>query len=189
MYVTVPSRVPSHRRIISAFLGIAIITTFATACGGYKNTSDASPTRAPTAAVATLLVTAPPGRTAAPAGSAPSARTPETVTTVARTTPIVVAAPTVAAPTTAPPTATSQAQSPGSEVAPGMQLFTNNGCIACHGADLRGGIGPSLAGRTPDDLTEDRIRTQIANGGNGMPPFPALGPAEINVLIALIRSS
>ena len=57
---------------------------------------------------------------------------------------------------------------------PGHQLFIANGCTVCHADDLSGGIGPALAGRTVEDLTEERIRQQLGEGGNGMPPFPDL---------------
>ena len=110
------------------------------------------------------------------------------MTTVAPTTPIVIETPTEAATKTPAPTA-APTEGAGDGVEAGRQLFTDNGCVACHGADLSGGIGPALAGRGPDSLTEDRIRTQIANGGNGMPPFAFLTTEQVDELIALIRAS
>ena len=70
----------------------------------------------------------------------------------------------------------------------GKELFTANGCIACHAADLSGGIGPKLAGRTTADLTEDRIRSQVRNGGNGMPAFEKITDQQLADIIAFIRS-
>ena len=134
-----------------------------------------------------MLATVPPGRAEAPVASPPSPRTPETITTVAPTTPIVIMTPTEAA-TDTPASTAKPDEGDGDEVDAGQQLFTENGCLACHGADLSGGIGPALAGRTQEDLTEDRIRTQLANGGNGMPAFGHLEPDQVNTLIALIRS-
>jgi cytochrome c550 len=110
------------------------------------------------------------------------------MTTVAPTTPVVVETPTDAATATAAPT-TEPTAGAGDGVEAGRELFASNVCSACHGTDLSGGIGPALAGRTPEDLTEDRIRTQIAEGGNGMPVFPTLTPEQVDQLIALIRAS
>ena len=76
----------------------------------------------------------------------------------------------------------------GSDPAAGRQLFEQNGCIACHGANLQGVVGPRLAGRTVADLTEDRMRTQIRNGGGRMPSFAQLGHEEVTHIIAFIRS-
>ena len=80
------------------------------------------------------------------------------------------------------PTAT-----PPSDLSPGHQLFIDNGCTVCHGEDLSGGIGPALACRTPEDLPEDRIRQQLGEGGNGMPPFTDLTEEQIGQLITFIR--
>lgn len=46
-------------------------------------------------------------------------------------------------------------------------------CLACHGADLSGGIGPSLKG-VMDNLGEDEFKNILKNGKNSM---PALGAA------------
>ncbi len=78
---------------------------------------------------------------------------------------------------------------PPSDLSPGHQLFVANGCFVCHAEDLSGGIGPALAGRTVDDLTEERIRQQLGEGGNGMPPFSDLTEVQIGQLITFIRSS
>ena len=76
----------------------------------------------------------------------------------------------------------------GGDPAAGRQLFEQNGCIACHGANLQGVVGPRLAGRTRANLTEDRMRTQIRTGGGRMPSFAQLSDAEITQIIAFIRS-
>ena len=71
----------------------------------------------------------------------------------------------------------------------GQQIFVDNACIACHGVDLEGGIGPKLAGRTTADLTDERIVTQITDGGGVMPPFgEVLTKQDIQNVIAFIRS-
>jgi mono/diheme cytochrome c family protein len=172
---------------IATLMGGAILAGAIAACGQSNSVTDASPTPEPTEAVAQSLATVPPGRAETPGTSPVSPRKPETITTVAPTTPIAITTPTVVA-TDTPASATKPDEGDGDEVDAGRQLFTENGCLACHGADLSGGIGPALAGRTQEDLTEDRIRTQLANGGNGMPAFGHLEPDQVNTLIALIRS-
>ncbi len=181
-------RAPRLGRTVAALVGGAILAGAIAACGESSTVSDASPTPEPTEVVAQLLATVPPGRTAGPAGASPAARTPEAMTTVAPTTPVVVETPTEAAADTPAPT-TAPTEGAGDGIEAGRQLFTSSGCAACHGIDLSGGIGPALAGRTPDNLTEDRIRTQIADGGNGMPPFASLTTEQVDELIALIRAS
>jgi len=69
-----------------------------------------------------------------------------------------------------------------------LQQFTALGCIACHGTDLSGGIGPELRKRTVEDLPDSRIREQAMQGGNGMPAFPNMTEPELQNFIAFIRS-
>lgn len=47
-------------------------------------------------------------------------------------------------------------------------IFKEN-CASCHGDDLSGGTGPDLTD-VGTRLSEDEIKTQIEEGGNGMPP-------------------
>ena len=98
-----------------------------------------------------------------------------------------VAATAVATPV-ATPEPTEVAAPGGANPAAGRELFTANGCVACHGVNLEGGIGPKLAGRTAADLTEERIRTQISDGRGAMPPFPQLTDAQVMNIMAFIRS-
>ncbi len=62
----------------------------------------------------------------------------------------------------------------------GRRIFAEKGCLVCHGKDLKGGIGPPLSGRSPRELTDDRIRGEM----------PVFGFSEQEVLsvIAFIRS-
>lgn len=172
---------------ICAFLGGAMLAVALAACGESDRFSGLAPTPEPTPAVAQLLAMVPPGRTAPNLAPAPPPRTPEAVITLAAPTPVVIETPTPpvdgTSPTPPPPTA------PPSDLSPGHQLFIANGCTVCHADDLSGGIGPALGGRTPEDLTEERIRQQLGEGGNGMPPFPDLTEEQIVQLIEFIRSS
>jgi len=53
-------------------------------------------------------------------------------------------------------------------------------CIACHAADLSGGVGPDLR-QVGERLSESRIAEQILLGGDRMPPFrDRLTQAEID---------
>ena len=139
----------------------------------------------PGPAIEIALVTPPPGRTPPPPAPSPDPRPADEV---------VLAQPTVA-PTLPPivepgPTPDVEPSANGEMTNPemGMQLFKQNACIACHGLDLQGGIGPSLAGRTAADLTNERILTQVHDGGEGMPAFPDLTEEDVQFITALIRS-
>ncbi len=52
----------------------------------------------------------------------------------------------------------------------GERLFITKGCLGCHGASARGGVGPDLA-RT--DLTYQEFTEQVRKPPSVMPPFPA----------------
>ena len=168
------------------FVGVAVGLLFAlamVACGG-TGTVKERPVVAASAPVAKATV--PPDRTAAPVLAAPTARTAQTVAAVVQVTAAPpTEAPTQAATATAAPVAAAAVTG---GVGNGKELFTANGCIACHAADLSGGIGPKLAGRTTADLTEDRIRSQVRNGGNGMPAFEKITDQQLADIIAFIRS-
>lgn len=75
---------------------------------------------------------------------------------------------------------------------PARELFQRN-CAACHGRDGEGKqIGtlkaPSLReGRAATD-TDERLLTQIHDGGNGMPPFKySLTDEQIDDLLRFVR--
>ena len=169
------------------FVGVAVGLLFAlamVACGG-TGTVKERPVVAASAPVAKATV--PPDRTAPPVLAAPTARTAQTVAAVVQVTAAPTEAPTQAA-TAASTAAPVAAAAVAGGVGNGKELFTANGCIACHAADLSGGIGPKLAGRTTADLTEDRIRSQVRNGGNGMPAFEKITDQQLADIIAFIRS-
>jgi len=61
---------------------------------------------------------------------------------------------------------TSPAQRPG----PGAELYIAKGCLGCHGASGRGGVGPPLA---VTKLTVDAFVGQLRHPRGIMPPFHA----------------
>ena len=189
MQVTGSHRTARLGRAICAFLVGVVLTAAIAACGESSRLTDLAPTPEPTPVVAELLAMVPPGRTVPPLPPPPPARTPETVTTMAAPTPIVIETATPSVAETGASEAATEAEAPPSDLSPGHQLFIDNGCTVCHAEDLSGGIGPALAERTVDDLTEERIRQQLGEGGNGMPPFPDLTETQIGQLITFIRSS
>jgi mono/diheme cytochrome c family protein len=71
----------------------------------------------------------------------------------------------------------------------GAELFVASGCRHCHTIRNVGGHkGPDLSG-VGRVLSKDKIREQILNGGDQMPPFmDNLEAAEINDLVAYLRS-
>jgi mono/diheme cytochrome c family protein len=78
----------------------------------------------------------------------------------------------------------------GAEMA-GAVLFRDKGCSYCHGAGGTGGKkGPDLSGLRSDKVwTPDKIRNQILNGGQKMPPFSdSVTDQEIADLVAYLRA-
>ncbi|MCB9780470.1 MAG: c-type cytochrome [Alphaproteobacteria bacterium] len=76
-------------------------------------------------------------------------------------------------------------------LAEGEAIYTTN-CVACHAADMTGGIGPNLV----DDewihgSTKAEITSTITNGvtEKGMPPWgPVLGPEKVAKVAAFVHS-
>jgi mono/diheme cytochrome c family protein len=71
----------------------------------------------------------------------------------------------------------------------GAEIFVASGCRHCHTINNLGGHkGPDLSG-VGRVLSKDKIREQILNGGDQMPPFmDDLEAAEVNDLVAYLRS-
>jgi mono/diheme cytochrome c family protein len=73
----------------------------------------------------------------------------------------------------------------------GALLFRDKGCVHCHDA---GGVGtqkgPSLTGLHADKRwTPAKIRSQILNGGQKMPPFgDSVSDEEVEELVAYLRA-
>ena len=73
----------------------------------------------------------------------------------------------------------------------GAILFRDKGCAHCHGANLVGTKkGPSLVDVRKDRRwPPDKLRNQILNGGQKMPPFAdSLTDQEIAQIIDYLRA-
>ncbi|RMG01325.1 MAG: cytochrome C [Nitrospirae bacterium] len=74
-------------------------------------------------------------------------------------------------------------------IAEGKNIYVEN-CSACHGDNLKGGVGPDLTGHLKYGETDDKKYQSIADGrGGGMPPFgQQLGRDRIWKVLAYIDS-
>ena len=95
--------------------------------------------------------------------------------------------------TTTGTTATTPAPAPPStkgDAAAGKPIFTSAGCAGCHtlkAAGATGHVGPNLDQLKP---AEDRIVTQVENGGGVMPAFKGqLTQKQIDDVAAFVFSS
>ena len=176
------------RRLLSAVAVSLVLAGILASCGESRPVPTTSAVAVAPAPVA--QITMPPDRTPAAAVESPTPRVAEAIVAV---TP-VTAIPTAVAAAAEPTEAAGPAETPAAIAAlsgaaeTGRQQFTALGCIACHGADLSGGIGPELRKRTVDNLPDSRIREQAMQGGNGMPAFPNMTEQELQNFIAFIRS-
>ncbi|SFB53932.1 cytochrome c551 [Cohnella sp. OV330] len=86
---------------------------------------------------------------------------------------------------TTPPSSEAPASPSGTTTASGegAETIYKAQCIACHAADLSGGVGPNLTD-VGARLSTDEISTRIHNGGGGMPAFKGtLTDDQINTLV------
>ncbi|HEX6300435.1 MAG TPA: cytochrome c [Acidimicrobiia bacterium] len=61
-------------------------------------------------------------------------------------------------------------------------------CAGCHGADLGGGVGPTLGPNSNIAAESDEfIEFTVSNGRGRMPSFPSLDDRQIARLVAYIR--
>ena len=97
----------------------------------------------------------------------------------------------VAAPFAAFATAEDPAAAPvlltEEQVTKGRQLFTDNGCNACHAladANAAGSVGPSFDGNP--NLDKGHAVQVISNGQGPMPSFSWLGEEDIDLIAAYI---
>ena len=130
-------------------------------------------------------ITVPPGQTPVRLAASPTPRVATLIEAIRSVT--VTPTPTIDLPPVRSDVTPTPAPNLTGAVEEGRQQYTSFGCIACHGKDLSGGIGPKLSGRTPQDLSDDRIRQQVMQGGVVMPVFN-LSEQELQNFIAFIRS-
>jgi cytochrome c oxidase subunit 2 len=105
----------------------------------------------------------------------------------------------------APTDAQTDAPAAGSAAANGEQLLRSSGCAGCHGADFRGGAGPSLVGLAGSTVTLADGTTMVADtayltraianpsadlvdGYNLRMPANGLTDAEIADIVAYIET-
>jgi mono/diheme cytochrome c family protein len=80
-----------------------------------------------------------------------------------------------------------QAALTAEQVAKGRQMFTDNGCVACHtlaDAGSAGTVGPSFDGDA--SLDKSRAISVISNGQGPMPNFGWLGEEDIDLIASYI---
>ena len=175
------------RRLLGAVAVSLVLAGILASCGESRVVTTPSAVAVAQAPVA--QITMPPDRTPVPAVESPTPRVAEAIVAVtpvtAIPTAVAVAQPTESASAAETPAAIASLSGAAEE---GRKQFTALGCIACHGADLSGGIGPELRNRTVEGLPEARIREQAMQGGNGMPAFPNMTEQELQNFIAFIRS-
>ncbi len=73
------------------------------------------------------------------------------------------------------------------QVEKGRQLFTDNGCNACHtlaDANAAGAVGPSFDGNA--NLDKGHVVNVVTNGQGPMPSFSWLGEEDIELLAGYI---
>jgi mono/diheme cytochrome c family protein len=72
----------------------------------------------------------------------------------------------------------------------GAQVFASAGCAGCHtlaAANASGNVGPNLDDLQPDAAT---VRSQVENGGGGMPSFSGdLSPEEIDAVATYVSEN
>ena len=84
----------------------------------------------------------------------------------------------------AEPTATEPTGDPG-EI--GRRLFVQKGCVACHGGNAEGGMGPRLAGTA---LTLEEVERQLRSPRGQMPVYPEsrLSAEELRAIYAYLKN-
>jgi hydroxylamine dehydrogenase len=72
--------------------------------------------------------------------------------------------------------------------APGADLYIRRGCLGCHGASGRGGVGPTLANTK---LTAEAFITQLRHPRGIMPPFHQgiVSDAEAQAILTYLQSA
>ncbi|HEX7289544.1 MAG TPA: cytochrome c, partial [Conexibacter sp.] len=92
---------------------------------------------------------------------------------------------------TTPSTTTTRAGGGGEgDAAAGKEVFASSGCGSCHtlaDAGASGQVGPNLDDLRPDFAT---VRSQVENGGGGMPAFGGdLSSDEIDAVARFVSEN
>ena len=76
---------------------------------------------------------------------------------------------------------------PAGAAEPGGELYIKRGCLGCHGASGRGGVGPALAHTA---LPLDAFVKQVRQPRGIMPPFPseAVSEPELHAIHEYLRA-
>ncbi len=71
------------------------------------------------------------------------------------------------------------------EAREGYEIYLSVGCATCHGDKGQGGVGPALAGHTPE-----QVRRQVRNPVGNMPAFSTeqLSDEDLEKVIAFVQS-
>ena len=145
---------------------LVLLAVFMTACNG--------------GTAATTTTTAPPTTgTVSP-----------TTTTAVPTTTTVAPTTTTAAPTTSTPPATIEPSPTTTPAIDAAAIYAAN-CVACHGSNRQGGIGPALtaAAIAARGRTDQYLLETITNGRGGMPSWrDRLTQAQIEALVSFLKS-
>jgi mono/diheme cytochrome c family protein len=72
---------------------------------------------------------------------------------------------------------------------PGQQVYLKS-CARCHGGNLQGkGNNPKIDAPKLASLGDQRLRITIASGKGKMPAFGSLSTAQVDALIAYLKSA
>lgn len=157
------------------------------ACGGQATPPPVAPTNTPLPPPPTEVPTKPPPPTDTPMPAPTDTPVPPpTETPVPAPTDTPVPEPTEAPATPVPPTEEAE-QPPAVSAEAAKQIYMQKGCIACHGANFEGGVGPILAG-----LPVEHSQSVIRNGEPeaGMPAFDQnlISDEDLATLTAFLNS-
>lgn len=160
-------------------LGALIVVLLLAGCG------DAPQTAGSAGGVATAAATSSGAATPAVAGAGAAAPSTTQATTLSSAASVAPDAATTTM--SAQSSSASAASSAAGNVAAGRALFVSNGCIACHGDNAEGKIGPKIAGT---GLSFAEVLHQVRQPRGQMPPFSAqqVSDAQVQQIYAYLES-